>query len=119
MRIASLRLHWSVPDKTKPRSLPIDRAKNDLWGYVKEQSAADAFILAVTQDNGKWSGHEAFFIVAPDVAVEEDSRLLREKFWPKVAITEGKDVSGNTGFFDCGKAQRLLGWVHRESFLEE
>lgn len=119
MRIASIRLHWSVPDKTKPRSLPVDKAKNDLWGYVKEQSAADAFILAVTQDDGRWSGHEAFFIVAPDTAAEEDSRLLRERFWPKVTITEGKDVSGNKGFFDCGKAQRLLGWVHRDSFLEE
>ncbi|GLB40545.1 putative rmlD substrate binding domain [Lyophyllum shimeji] len=115
MRIASLRLHWSVPSRLHAqRDDPTLRSK-DLWGYVQEDSAADAFLLALTEETGKWSGHEAFFIVAPVVAMDEDSRELRERFYPDVPITEGKDVSGSAGFFDCRKAERLLGWVHKDA----
>ncbi|KIK62392.1 hypothetical protein GYMLUDRAFT_41822 [Collybiopsis luxurians FD-317 M1] len=121
MRIASLRLHWSLPDPTLPSSNdPSGRCKQDLWGYVQEDSAADAFLRAVVDENDKWTGHEAFFIVSPKHAYWEgksqycpvDSGELREKYWPDVPVKEGFDVSGSKGFFDCSKAERLLGWVH-------
>ncbi|KAJ3972711.1 NAD(P)-binding protein [Lentinula raphanica] len=124
MRIASLRLHWSLPDTTKARSRdPSGRAKEDLWGYVQEDSAAEAFLRAVVEENGKWTGHEAFFVVSPNHAYWEgqsqygsiDSKDLREKYWPDVPIKEGFDVSGTKGFFDCGKAERLLDWVHNDN----
>jgi nucleoside-diphosphate-sugar epimerase len=92
--------------------------RKDLWGYVHEDSVADAFLLAVTDESGRWSGHEAFFIVAPRIAPDEDSAVLRQKYWPNVPIKENRDVSGETGFFDCGKAERLLGWVHRDGLSE-
>jgi len=115
MRIATLRLHWSLPNRSLARHDDPTRRSKDLWGYVQEDSAADAFLLALSGEGGKWSGHEAFFITAPVVASDEDTKELRRVFWPDVPITAGKDVSGRTGFFDCGKAERLLGWVHKDN----
>ncbi|KAH9944869.1 NAD(P)-binding protein [Amylocystis lapponica] len=112
MRIASLRLHWSVPDREAAFFDDEVRRRNDLWGYVLEDAAADAFLLAVTGENGKWSGHERFFIAAPDKASPEDTEVLIEKYWSHVPIKEGKTLKGSTGFVDCSKAQQLLGWVH-------
>ncbi|KAF9267629.1 NAD(P)-binding protein [Marasmius fiardii PR-910] len=114
MRIASIRLHWSVPDCSQPQALDPQKAKNDLWGYVHEDSGAEAFLLAVTKENGKWSGHEPFFIVAPKLAHDLDSAHLKEKYWPDVPLRDGMDLSGQDGFFDCSKAERLLEWKHTD-----
>jgi len=116
LRIASLRIHWSVPDRAKVVALRAgnpSRARNDLWGYVQEDSAAEAFLLAVAGENGKWSGHERFFIAAPDTTYEGDIAELRKQFWGDVPLREGKDISGRMGFFDCSKAERLLDWKHK------
>lgn len=113
-RIASLRLHWSVPERAHALRDDPARRRKDLWGYVQEDSAADAFLLAVTGENGRWSGHEAFFITAPRIASDEDTKELRDAFWPDVPLKKDKDVSGSIGFFDCSKAERLLEWVHRD-----
>lgn len=115
MRIASLRLHWSVPNRSVAQHGDPSRRSKDLWGFVQEDSGAEAFLLALTGETSKWSGHEAFFITAPVTASDKDAKELREQFWPDVPITEGKNVSGRTGFFDCRKAERLLGWVHKDS----
>ncbi len=117
IRIASLRLHWSIPEKSVARALAPNKAKNDLWGYVQEDSSAEAFLLAVG-DSVEYKGHEAFFITAPEIAFDGDSKQLRETFWPNVPITTGKDVSGSKGFFDCSKARELLGWVHKDPFVD-
>ncbi|KAI0360211.1 NAD(P)-binding protein [Trametes cingulata] len=113
MRVASLRLSWSLPTREDALRDDPTRRKNDLWGYVQEDSAAEAFLLAVAGDNGKWRGHERFFIVAPDTSANEDSVELWQTYWRHVPLKEGKDLSGRKGFFDCSKAERLLGWVHR------
>uniref|UniRef100_A0A0W0FKF0 NAD-dependent epimerase/dehydratase domain-containing protein n=1 Tax=Moniliophthora roreri TaxID=221103 RepID=A0A0W0FKF0_MONRR len=110
MSIASMRLHWSLPDPKLAAALEDSKRKNDLWGYVHEDSGADAFLLAVTEDSGKWSGHEPFFIAAPTLAYGEHSDALKAEYWPDVPIKEGFEISGNKGFFDCSKAERLLGW---------
>jgi nucleoside-diphosphate-sugar epimerase len=95
-----------------------DTLRKDLWGYVHEDSVADAFLLAMTDESGRWSRHEAFFVVAPRIVTDEDSAVLRQKYWPSVPIKENKDVSGERGFFDCEKAERLLGWVHEDRLSE-
>ncbi|KAF8890649.1 hypothetical protein BD779DRAFT_1610742 [Infundibulicybe gibba] len=107
MRIASLRLHWFVESRAAAQTVTVAWASQQLWAYVQQDSAAKAFIEAVVQDTDKWSGHEAFFIVAPDIAYDEDADALREEYWPGVP-TKGP----LRGFFDCSKAERLLGWVH-------
>ncbi|ESK98265.1 NAD(P)-binding protein [Moniliophthora roreri MCA 2997] len=117
MSIASMRLHWSLPDPKLAAALEDSKRKNDLWGYVHEDSGADAFLLAVTEDSGKWSGHEPFFIAAPTLAYGEHSDALKAEYWPDVPIKEGFEISGNKGFFDCSKAERLLGWVHKDGFI--
>ncbi|PIL35400.1 hypothetical protein GSI_02126 [Ganoderma sinense ZZ0214-1] len=114
MRVASLRLSWSVPSREAATRGDSERRKNDLWGYVQHESGAEAFLLAVPAgESGKWSGHERFFITAPDTASDVPTMELYERYWKDVPIKEGKDLSGHKGFFDCSKAERLLGWVHR------
>lgn len=114
MRVASLRLHWSVPSRAfAAKGLDLVRAKNDLWGYVQEDSAAQAFLLAITQPTDKWpSASEAFFIAAAETTHDGESSELIKEYWPDVPLKEGKTMSGNAGFFDCSKAKELLGWVH-------
>ncbi|KAG7089699.1 hypothetical protein E1B28_011354 [Marasmius oreades] len=114
MRIASIRLHWSVPNRAQAQALDPQKAKNDLWGYVHEDSGAEAFLLAVTNENGKWSGHEPFFIAASKITHDLDSADLKAKYWPDVPTRNGMDINGQKGFFDCSKAGRLLGWVHKD-----
>ena len=113
MRVASLRLSWSLPSRQDAMREDPQARMTDLWGYVQEDSGAEAFLLALTVEDGRWSGHEAFFITAPDVASDVPTMELWERYWKHVPIKEGKDLSGHKGFFDCSKAERLLGWVHR------
>lgn len=142
IRIASLRLHYSVPDRTVAVSArDTDLASKDLWGWLQvrnrhhqgivffsralltnltsqEDSAAEAFILAISEDT-KWSGHERIQIVSETIDRNlEDSKKLKEKYWPDVPVTVGKEISGEGGFFDCSKARRILGWAHRATGRE-
>ncbi|KAJ7158900.1 hypothetical protein C8R46DRAFT_1110712 [Mycena filopes] len=118
MRVASLRLHYSVPNRAVAAQLDPVAAKNDLWGYVQEDSAAEAFMLAVTQPTEKWpSASEAFFIAAAETAFDGDTSELLKEHWPNVPIKDGKNMSGSAGFFDCTKAKDLLGWVHNPNFM--
>lgn len=40
------------------QDMGIADRKGDLWGYVQEDSGAEAFLLAVADDTLKWTGHE-------------------------------------------------------------
>jgi len=58
------------------------------------------------------SGAEEFYIIAPDTSAiaAEPSLELAQQWFPDVPVRG--DLSGHRGFFDCSKAQRLLGWTH-------
>ena len=114
IRVASLRLHWSVPSRAQAFRGDYEGTKGDLWSYVQEDSSAEAFIRALTVENDEWKGHEAFFIVAPRVAADEDWLELKKRYFPDVPVREGWVESGGCGFFDCSKAERILGWVHKD-----
>ncbi|EGN98978.1 hypothetical protein SERLA73DRAFT_122837 [Serpula lacrymans var. lacrymans S7.3] len=114
IRVASIRLHWSLPTRARAYRSNMERAKGDLWGYVQEDSTAEAFLLAVTMENGKWSGHEPFLIVAPQTACDIDTKTLIRDYWPNVPHKDGWEVSEGTGFYNCRKAEQLLGWVHKD-----
>lgn len=117
MRVASLRIHWSVPDRSHAYQpgQPGRRAR-DLWGYVQEDSAADAFLLAL-QETDKWSGHERFFIASPEIASDEETLTLVGSYWPDVPVRDRDSLAGMGGLFDCSKAANLLGWKHIDKML--
>ena len=111
MTIASLRFHWVMPD----RATAVQRRNElgglllakQLWGYTHIQAAARACLLSLTAD---FTGHEVLYIVAPDTMMEVPSLELKEQFFPDVPVRG--DLSGNRGFYNSEKAERLLGWKH-------
>ena len=111
MRVASLRPSWCISDVTLEDEGKMDseRRKNDLWGYTHLQAVAEAFLRAIESGNEPWSGHEAFFVTAPRTT-HGDAKKLWGAHWKEVPMKDGKDLE--RGFFDCSKAERLLGWVH-------
>lgn len=110
MTVASLRLHGVVPPEYVAVKLTettnVWSAKH-LWGYTSFDAAARATVLALTAD---YHGAETFYIVAPETVMATPSVELAQHYYPKVPIRG--DLSATRGFFDCGKAERLLGWKH-------
>lgn len=108
--IASLRLHGVVgerADAARWTELIGDAVVKQLWGYTRRDAAARAFLLGVT---AAFDGHEAFNVVAPDTMVDTPSSELATTWYPDVPHRGG--LTGNCGFYDCGKARALLGWTH-------
>jgi nucleoside-diphosphate-sugar epimerase len=108
--IASLRFHWVLPDRAFAArhygALDWTPHKH-LWAYTRRDMAADACLRAVQTD---LKGHEVFYIVAPDLAIEGRSRELAAEYFPEVEIRG--PFQGNASFMTSAKAERLLGWVH-------
>jgi len=110
LSIASLRLHGVVHSRTETIGwvdTPDRIAEKQLWGYVRFPAAARAFLTGVTTDLG---GHEVFYIVSPYTMVDTPSLTLAAEHYPEVPVRG--DLSGTRGFFDCAKAESMLGWIH-------
>lgn len=110
MQIASLRLHWAAPSRKAVNKYHEDhseQAVRDLWGYVDRFAAARAFLLGVTAVFG---GHEVFYIVAPKTGKLTPSLALKAEYYADVPLRGS--LEGNTGFYNCAKAERILGWTH-------
>lgn len=119
MTIASLRFHGlhkltarrTLDDIHQLDEVVRQRVANHLWAYTDIDAGARACVAALHAD---YTGHEAFFIVAPTTIFTADvsSAELARQFYPTVPIVG--DLSGNAGFYDCAKAERLLKWRHEE-----
>lgn len=109
MAIASMRFHLVVPDRAMAYAAYGDNPNVDkhLWAWTRLDAAADACLLSLT---APFTGHEAFYIVAPTTLVTTPSLELAAKYFPEVPITG--DLSGNKSFFSSAKAERMLGWSH-------
>lgn len=110
MRIASMRFHWVVPERAtawRRSSETTPQSAKNLWAYTRFDAAADACLKSL---EATFEGHEAFYIVAPDTSSETPSLELARTYFPEVPIRG--DLSGHKGFFDCSKAEKLLGWTH-------
>jgi UDP-glucose 4-epimerase len=110
MTIASMRFHWVVPDRhtaTQYGKNMGDALAKHLWAYTLLDAAARACLLSLRP---KFTGHEAFYIVAPDTMMEAPSLELARQLFPDVPIRG--DLSGQRSFFSSEKAERLLGWKH-------
>jgi nucleoside-diphosphate-sugar epimerase len=112
MQIASLRFHGLMDDReraVKFASFLGPMAARHLWAYTLTSEASRACLLAVTADI---AGHAVFYIVAPRTTMAEPSVDLARQYYPNTPIRG--DLSDHTGFFDCSKAARVLGWNHEE-----
>ncbi|KZT56256.1 NAD(P)-binding protein [Calocera cornea HHB12733] len=109
MSITSLRLHAVLPRGQGLHIANAERARKDLWGWTDPAEAARACLLGLEVG---WKGSEAVFVVMPTHrAGEEDAQEMRERFWPAVEVRTGSGrLEKEQGFYDCGKAERVLGW---------
>lgn len=109
MTVASLRFHGAThePYFGGPYNETGPIGEKALWGWVSFDACARASLLSLTAD---FTGHEVFYIVAPDTMMTTPSLALAAQLFPEVPVRG--DLSGRNGFFDCRKAERLLGWKH-------
>jgi len=116
MRLATLRPHWVIPDTLAydPEALhAAGGTAKDLWGWVSLSAVARAFVLGLTAPETTFPlGHETFFLVAPTIALQTSSMEMLAKTFPE-AKTFTREIKGNDGFYDCSKAERMLGWTER------
>jgi len=113
MKIASLRLHWLLDsrDQAVENTAKLEElSTRHLWAYTLLGEASRAILLSISAD---FTGHEVFYTVAPHTASARPSLELARQNYPNVEIRG--ELSNHTGFFNCGKAARLLGWKHQEN----
>jgi len=109
----SLRFHWLLDTRAKAiqnRVLMGELVIRHLWAYTLLDEASRACLLSLTAD---FTGHEVFYIVAPHTVTSEPSMELARQYYPHTEIRG--DFSNHTGFFNCAKAEQLLGWKHQEN----
>src|SRR5262245_39013976 len=112
LTIASLRFHWL----SENRAHAVEKSQGfeggtirHLWGYVLFSEACRACLLAVT---APFSGHQAMYIVAPRTVADAPSRELARLYYPDTPIRG--ELAGQAGFFNCARAERVLGWRHED-----
>jgi|SRR5579859_977337 len=110
--IASLRFHWlsdSRAGAVEKSERSGDFAIKHLWAYTLLSAACRACLLAVTAPFG---GHEVLYIAAPRTVSVVPSLELARQYYPETPIRG--ELAGQTGFFNCAKAERVLGWRHED-----
>ncbi|MGH7912831.1 MAG: NAD-dependent epimerase/dehydratase family protein [Candidatus Dormibacteraceae bacterium] len=109
LSVASMRFHWVVERREVATERGIDNefVAKHLWGYTLAEPAAQACLTSLSAG---FSGHEAFYLVAPRTMAERPTAELVAKHFPDVALKHS--LIGDVGLYDCSKAERLLGWVH-------
>jgi UDP-glucose 4-epimerase len=110
IRIASMRFHLVAPDRAWAANIfheETEEQAKHLWAYTTYDAAVDACIRSLTAD---FTGHEAFYIVAPDTTMEVPTLQLAKRFFPDVPVRG--DLGGHRSFFSSAKAERMLGWRH-------
>jgi len=112
LTIASLRFHGVVPDRAtvaaRPQTPDAHAARaRGLWGFTLLDAAARACLASVS---ATYTGHEAFYIVAPETSMDEPSASLKARFFADVPVRG--ELHGRQSFYSTAKAERLLGWQH-------
>jgi UDP-glucose 4-epimerase len=113
MTIASLRFHWLRESREHAAASTVgfpDGAIRHLWSYILFREGCRACLLAITTAN--FTGHEVFYVAAPNTVAPEPSLELARQYYPNTPIRG--DLSDHRSFFNCAKAERLLGWRHED-----
>lgn len=110
MSISCLRFHHVVPEKKVMQGAEsLLKNAHDLWGWTESRAAGRACLLAL---EAEWTGAEIFYAIAEDHCVPNgDSEGLAKEYFPE-AVIRRKFTRLEEGFFDCSKAERMLGWKH-------
>lgn len=110
MTISSLRYH-ALPDVPPSLQTILETsdapAARNAWSFTLISEAARACVLAM---QAAYFGHEIFCICSQRSTSAIPSLTLAKHAFPDVPIRG--DLSGHKSFFDCSKAERLLGWRH-------
>lgn len=110
LTVISLRFPWiHTPESFHTVLKPLwdDPAgcASNLWGYVDTRDVAGACRLALQADI---SGHEAFYVSAPNSFMKMDSIQLAQAYYPEAKIR--RSLNGNQSLFDNSKAKAMLGY---------
>src|SRR5581483_11463727 len=84
---------------------PGGEAAANLWGYIDARDAAQACRLALQAD---LTGHEPFFIAAPNTFMKTPTADLVRRFYPETKIREERQ--GKWALLSTAKAERMLGF---------
>ncbi|CAE6422149.1 unnamed protein product [Rhizoctonia solani] len=111
MSISALRFHHVVPEKKQfSGEKSLKRNSFDLWGWTESVAAARACLLALEVE---WTGAEVMYTIGEEHCVLPDegtTEELAKRYFPEATLR--KKFGSQEGFFDCSKAERLLGWKH-------
>lgn len=113
MIIASLRFHMLLNSREKAVQATATMgaiAIRHLWAYTLLSEASRACLLSLTAD---FTGHEVFYITAPHTAAGQSSTDLAHEYYSNTEIRG--DLTDHNSFINCSKAERILGWKHREN----
>ena len=116
LSVISLRFPWIHTPQTfqsvlKPLWDDPAAGASNLWGYIDTRDVATACRLALEADI---SGHEAFYISAPNSFMKTDSLQLAQAYYPEAKIRTRLD--GNQSLFDNSKAVAMLGYESQFSW---
>jgi len=89
-----------------------DACMKNLWSYVDARDAAQAFRLALENEDVH---HDIFFISAEDTASREETLKLIQRYYPQVPKVS-KRLTGRRSLIDCSKAKRILGYKPKYSW---
>lgn len=110
MTIVSLRLAWihtpeSFVEQLRPFWDDPEGGASNLWSYVDARDVAQACRLALVAD---LTGHEAFFIAAPNSFMPMPTLDLVRRFYPETQIRPG--FGGHQSLLSSAKAAQVLGY---------
>ena len=111
LRIASLRFHLVTPSRETAAeyfNLGTPEIAKHLWAYTRVDAAVEACLLSL---DAEFTGHEVFYIVAPDTTMDVPTAELAASYFPHVPIRG--DIGGYRSFFSSAKANRILRWTHK------
>ncbi|KAJ1311537.1 hypothetical protein OPQ81_010021 [Rhizoctonia solani] len=108
MSISCLRFHFVTSTRPDYGDRIDADVRKDLWGWTDLRAAGRACMLGLEVE---WTGAEVFYIVGPEHCANGHSALdLAAKFYPDTKVASS--MRPESGFYDCSKAERLLGWTH-------
>ncbi|KAF8609695.1 NAD(P)-binding protein [Ceratobasidium sp. AG-I] len=108
MSISCLRFHFVTSERPDYSNQLDAEIRKDMWAWTDLRAAGRACMLGLEVE---WTGAEVFYIVAPKhCAGKYDALELAAQFYPETKVAS--TMRSDRGFYDCSKAQRLLGWEH-------